>query len=368
VPAIGRTFDASDVEPGAQPVTVVTDRFWRTRLGARSDVVGTSVRIDGVDHVIIGVLRERVAFPDFAEFWVPLSTRDTRTDEVQLLFRANGDGDGARAAAAIGTMLATDGQRARIDAPDIRPVGGALLIALLAAIGFVLLVACANVANLVLARGTTRRHELAVRSALGASRAALLCYLVAEGILIALASAIVGSIMSAWAGDLIVAAIPSDGLPIWFEMRIDGPVLGYIAALALATVVVSSMLPAFVLTRQGVALILAALGVWGVVAYAVSRRTREIGVRLTLGATEFRIVRDIATGTLPAVLIGLAVGLPGAIGLGFLLSGLLFGVEPIDPVALLAVLTTFLGVTLVSSWLPARRAARIDPLEALRRD
>jgi predicted lysophospholipase L1 biosynthesis ABC-type transport system permease subunit len=117
-----------------------------------------------------------------------------------------------------------------------------------------------------------------------------------------------------------------------------------------------------------VALALAALGCWGVVAYSVTRRSKEIGLRMALGASAGRVVREIASGMATPLGVGLATGIVGALALGQLLRGILFAVEPMDPLTLAATIVSFAGITGLAAWLPARRAARIDPLRALRAD
>jgi predicted permease len=117
-----------------------------------------------------------------------------------------------------------------------------------------------------------------------------------------------------------------------------------------------------------VALVLGVLGVYGVLAYGVARRTREIGLRLALGASGREVARLVALEGGRLVLGGTVVGLAGAILLGRLLRGLLFGVAPLDPVTLIAAPLALAGAALVATWLPAHRAAHLDPMEALRND
>jgi putative ABC transport system permease protein len=117
-----------------------------------------------------------------------------------------------------------------------------------------------------------------------------------------------------------------------------------------------------------IAVALAALGIWSVIAYTVSRRTREIGVRMTLGATRSRIAGEMTRRIVAPIGIGLGVGVLGALGIGHLLRGLLFGVRPADPVALSGTLLVFALVALLAAWLPASRAAAVDPQRALRVD
>jgi predicted permease len=117
-----------------------------------------------------------------------------------------------------------------------------------------------------------------------------------------------------------------------------------------------------------VALVLAAVGLYGVIAYAVSQRTHELGVRVALGATTDRISRMVITEGVRLTLVGLAMGIVGSLALGRVVSSLLYGITPRDPATLGAVLLTLAAVSLLASWLPARRAARVDPLMAMRGD
>jgi putative ABC transport system permease protein len=115
-----------------------------------------------------------------------------------------------------------------------------------------------------------------------------------------------------------------------------------------------------------IALALAAIGVYGVVSHGVARRTREIGLRIALGATTADVVRLSARDGLRPALLGTAAGLPGALLAASAIRGLLFGVPPFDVATFAAAMTLLLGASAVASWLPARRAMRIDPSEALR--
>ncbi len=119
---------------------------------------------------------------------------------------------------------------------------------------------------------------------------------------------------------------------------------------------------------SGLALLLAAVGLYGVVAYAVSRRTREIGVRMALGAGRGAVVRLVLEGTLRLVALGLAIGSGLSLLVGRAVERLLGGVSPMDPQVLVAAPLVLMAAALVASYLPARRAARIAPMEALRHD
>jgi putative ABC transport system permease protein len=118
----------------------------------------------------------------------------------------------------------------------------------------------------------------------------------------------------------------------------------------------------------GVALVLASIGIFGVISYSVTRRTREIGVRIALGADPRSVVRLVVGGALGLAAAGVLLGLVGALAGTRLLSGLLFGVEATDPVTLVTVSTVLFAVAALASYLPARRAVRVDPNVALRFD
>jgi putative ABC transport system permease protein len=116
----------------------------------------------------------------------------------------------------------------------------------------------------------------------------------------------------------------------------------------------------------GVALVLAAVGIYGVTSYAVSRRTHEIGLRLALGAEPGRVLRQVLADGLTAAGIGAAAGALGALGLTRLLRGVLYGVQPRDPVTFVAVVLVLAAASAAASWIPARRATRVEPVAALR--
>jgi ABC-type antimicrobial peptide transport system permease subunit len=118
----------------------------------------------------------------------------------------------------------------------------------------------------------------------------------------------------------------------------------------------------------GVALVLSAVGLYGVIAYAVSQRTHELGVRVALGATGDRITRMVIGEGLALTAAGIVLGMIGAIAMGEVVSSLLFGITPRDPLTLGVVVITLAAIATLASWLPARRAARVDPLIAMRGD
>ncbi|MCY4074813.1 MAG: FtsX-like permease family protein, partial [Acidobacteria bacterium] len=137
----------------------------------------------------------------------------------------------------------------------------------------------------------------------------------------------------------------------------------------LAVMRLPQQLSAFVLSAFGVlALTLAAVGLYGVVSYAVSQRTREVGIRMALGADGARVVRMLVAGGLRLVVIGGALGLALAVVAARLLGGLLFEVDTLDPLTFVGVPLVLAAAALVAAWLPARRASRVHPVTALRTD
>jgi ABC-type antimicrobial peptide transport system permease subunit len=118
----------------------------------------------------------------------------------------------------------------------------------------------------------------------------------------------------------------------------------------------------------GMALLLGIVGLYGVIAYSVSQRRQEIGIRIALGAGKSDVLKMVISQGIKLVLIGVAIGLAGALGLRRLLSGLLYGVKPGDPLTLVAVSALLIAVALLASYIPARQAAKVDPMVAIRQD
>jgi predicted permease len=250
-PRLGRGLTAEDGRPGAPPAVVVGDAFWRARLNGAGTALGRTVRINGVDRTVVGVLPPDFSFPDIARIYLPMDGRDGRVvgRDINVLVNLRDASSTDRLLAALRAAVEGSGTTSVALRPLDEPAD-AMVVAILAAIAFVLLIACANVANLVLARGTSRVNELVVRSALGASRARLVGHVAAEGVLLTLAAVAGGVLASAWLVDGIAATIPRRELPVWFHPGPDARVLAYVGALAAVSVLVASVLPALTLTRR----------------------------------------------------------------------------------------------------------------------
>jgi predicted permease len=276
VPALGRGFTDDEAVPGNDRVVLLSHRLWTTRFGARADVVGQDVRLDGELFRIVGVMPDRFGFPDReVDGWLPYAYSPAEAADDQR-FRGHSSSIGRLRP---GATLA--GLNAELDAiargnverfPPLRPFAEATgytvramalrdyvvgdleqrLVVLQTLVLAVLLIACANVANLQLARMTARRKELAVRAALGAGTRRLARLVMLESVALALAGAAAGSGL-AYGGIRLVRALglerASDGL----EMALDWRVLLATLGAALLAAVVSALLPLFVVLREDLA-------------------------------------------------------------------------------------------------------------------
>jgi predicted permease len=257
-PALGRDLEADDDRVGAPPVVLLSDALWTTRYGADRRIIGQTIRVNGVAHTVVGVMPPEFKFPEFAELWVPFvpnaagSPRDTRDFGVVArlapgvsLRQANAE------MAAIANGLATqypDVQRewtARVSPfrAAFQDTPPALYAAMLGAVAFVLLIVCANLAGLLLARGTQRQREIAIRLALGASRAQIVRHLLTESLLLAIAGGAAGLLVSVWSVDFAVQAIGRQA-PFYIHFGIDAATLAYCAAVSIITGFVFGLLPA----------------------------------------------------------------------------------------------------------------------------
>jgi predicted permease len=263
--ALGRGFAESDDRPGATATVILSDDLWRTRYGADPAIVGADVRIDGVPTTVIGVMTRGFAFPDRSDLWLPLAalpeerraSRGTRgIDGIGRLRPGVSIEEATAELAGITAALAeqypdTNRNTApRVDTVAIAEEIIAVVTALLVAVGLVLLVACANVANLLMARAADRARDITLRVALGASRWRIIRQLLAESTLLAAAAGAVGLALSFAGLRLLTTSIPEDGRPPYFiQFTMDGTVFTYVVMLCAASALVSGLVPAWQASR-----------------------------------------------------------------------------------------------------------------------
>jgi putative ABC transport system permease protein len=262
----GRVFAAAEDRPGTPPVAVLSDALWRRQLGADPGVVGRMVRIDGVATEVIGVMPPEFAFPDLkTALWRPLRIDPANAPLGQLDFGGVGRlaaGSTAASAAVELNRLAASLDRYLTDPTAKVLVAGGLTVRVLplrhlmvgnagpaiwlvfGAVGFILAIACANVANLLIVRGEGRQRQLAIYTALGAPRRLLIGAVLAESLLIALAAGVAGLAL-AWGSVRLIMALRPVALATLAPPVIDGRVLAFAAAVSLAASVLFGLVPAW---------------------------------------------------------------------------------------------------------------------------
>ena len=259
VPLRGRAITGSDDQPGAPPVVLLGYGLWRRRFGGDSAVVGRTVRVNGIPRTVIGIMPPRFGFPEFAALWLPLAGEVSRFQDadrsLDVVARLR-PGVSRLAASSEMTQLSS-----RLAAEHPSTHGGwtalveplkedishdtssdAFLLAL-AASGFVLLIACANLANLFLARAAARARELAVRVALGASRGRIVRHVLAESVLLGLGGGVLGLLLSFW-GVRLVTGVIDRAMPFWIRLGTDWRLLLYTLLLSVLVGLAFGIVPA----------------------------------------------------------------------------------------------------------------------------
>ncbi|HET7584714.1 MAG TPA: ABC transporter permease [Gemmatimonadaceae bacterium] len=292
----GRTFAPGEDEPGAARVVILSSGLFTDRFGADGGIIGRTIDLNGAPYTVIGVMPSWVRIPSGADAWIPL--RFTASELQPAQRGAHYLHAIARLAPGV-TVEAADREMSQLGAnlarayPNSNAQHGAAalsfhaqvvkqarpaLLVLLGAVGFVLLVACANVANLLLSRGSARETEIAVRTALGAGRRRIVRQLVTESLLLSTLGALAGVLLAWWLVRAVVAFGPQ-GLPRLSDVAVDGHVLLFAALLTLVTGLLFGLAPAVHATRadMGGMLRAAARGSGG---RRGARRTRDTFVVL----------------------------------------------------------------------------------------
>ncbi len=269
VPLLGRSFLPEEAKEGANRVVILSHALWQSRFGSDSAIIGRSLTLNNQNYTVVGVMSASFQFPvgfgylgkvlnDPIELYVPLAATSNELRRGNYSFFAIGrlkpgiTIDQARAEmttiegrleqqypegnTGIGiSLIPTQEQTVK----EIRPA----LLVLLGAVAFMLLIACANIANLLLARGTSRQKEFAIRAALGASRLRVLRLLLTESVMLSLAGGCLGFLLALWGTDALMALKP-DNIPRLNEVGVDARVFGFTLAVSLVTGIVFGLIPA----------------------------------------------------------------------------------------------------------------------------
>ena len=261
-PLLGRDFLPEDDRPGSAAVVILGNGVWKNRYGSDPAVLGRTIKVNEVPATVIGVMPEGFKFPQAADLWMPLAhtprlaeqKRDVRNIEVFGRLNPNVTlGQAQSEMDTIARKLASDYPdtnrdiTARVMTFNERVNGGPIrliFLSLMGAVTFVLLIACANVANLLLARSAGRAREMSVRISLGASRWRIVRQLLVESLLLSIVAGLMGLGLALIGVRLFDAATQDVGKPYWIQFTMDAKVLGFFAAICLGTGIVFGLAPA----------------------------------------------------------------------------------------------------------------------------
>jgi putative ABC transport system permease protein len=307
-PQIGRSFNQQDERPGAPPAVMLSDGLWRRRFSGDPAILGKTVRIDGVLRSVAGVMGPDFHFPaPETDVWLPLAISPDRASLGDLNFRGVARLRPGVSAATAETHL--NGLLARLDetfpgqgaAPllaragfaarvhplrdDVVGKAGTTLWILLAAVGFILLIACSNVSGLLVVRGEGRQREMAIRTALGALRRNLVGGTLAEGLLLGSAACVLGLLLAFWGTHLLVRFAP-ESVPRLGEVSLDGRVLAFSVTVSLLVSLFIGLAPSRRLDRVPLATMLRE-GSQGAVSRKARRRLHQllVAVQVALALT-----------------------------------------------------------------------------------
>jgi len=267
--AIGRTFLAEEGHPGRDQVVVLTHNLWQKRFGADPSIVGSTIQLDNRTFTVIGVMPKDCEYPLPVALWIPMALtneewNERRNETLTVIGRLKPGIAVAQANAEMNTLAerlseqypqTNTGRSVHVTllrdsiSGEFTPT---FLWLLMAAVGFVLAVACVNIANMQLARATSRFKEFSIRAALGASRRRIIQQLLTESLLLSIVGGLLGLAFSYWLVDFIRSSVPPDQTQFvsgWKYMGIQGRVLGFNLVITLASGIVFGLVPAFHISR-----------------------------------------------------------------------------------------------------------------------
>jgi predicted permease len=255
-PILGRSFTPDEDKPHGAPVTVISAGLWKERFGSDPNIIGKSIRLDGQARTIVGVMPAEAAFPIGARLWVPMAG-----DPAQPYESYSGDGVGRLKPGVTVPDADKDLKRAHqsiwdasdkdhVVTPFVRPLRDQLVAnyraaarTVTAAVAVLLIIACANVAAVMLARALARRREIGIRLALGSSRLRLVRQLLIENLMLAAIGGVAGAFLGQWSLGLLTRMIPDD-LPRWAVFQADARVMGFSILVIVVTVILFGWAPA----------------------------------------------------------------------------------------------------------------------------
>ena len=259
-PILGRGFLPEEDQPGHNNVVVLSYDFWRSRIGSDPKIIGHAINLNGANYTVVGVMGPKFRRPDWAKIWTPLAL----TDQQRAVRGEHHYGAIARLKPGVSLQQAQSdmdliSRRLEQQYPEDDKGWGAVvvplreemvgsvrpaLLILLGAVAFLLLIACANVSNLVLARAMVRRKEMAIRTALGASRSRIVRHVLAEAVTVSVCGGALGLLL-AWPGLNFLSVLLAGKLPKNIEIHLDGWVLVFTVVISVFTGVLSGLVPAW---------------------------------------------------------------------------------------------------------------------------
>ena len=334
-PMLGRSFIADDDQPNSQLAAVLSHALWKRRFGGDQSIIGRQITVNAKPMTVVGVMPAHFAFPDETQLWTTQriegeQPRDNRAYSAIArlkpgveLQQAQSQINGINAQLAQAYPDTNAGWEANVALLQERLVRAVRpsLLALLGAVAFVLLIACANVANLLLARSAARQKEVAIRSALGASRARVIRQMLTESTLLSVLGGIVGLILSVWLTDVLVSITPANSMHL-SDVHVDLRVLAFTLGISALTGLLFGLAPALQASKLDVSSSLKVGGRSGESYHRASARNLlligEVALSLVLlvGAAllmkSFMRLREVQPGFNPERVLIASISLPGA--------------------------------------------------------